>query len=117
MATYDFGIEAITGTGSTWLVQSVNNNYNAEEAIARDNQGEPVDAHYYGKTDEATYEAIVPHGEDTPEVGMTVKIEGINYYVTSKARNRSNTDYTKWTINVKHFVANNLPADDSSSGA
>lgn len=115
--TYDFGIEAITGTGSTWLMQQVDNNYNAQEALALDNNGEPVAAHYYQRTDEATYNAIVPHGEDTPEVGMVVTMEGVAYYVTSKTRNRSNADYTKWTLNVKRFLAHNLPADEDSSGA
>ena len=115
-ATYTFGIATPTGSLENWLIQSVSHNHTAQEALALNAQGEPVDAHYYQKTEELTLEAIIPDGATPPTVGGTFALDGTVYYCTGFTHTESNTDYNKYSINCKRFVTTGLP-EESSSGA
>ena len=114
--TYKFGVAMPVGSYVGWLVESVSHNFNAEEAIARDNNGEPVAAHYYGKTEEISITVTVPEGETIPATGVVFDWGGVAFYCTSASMQESNTDFNKYTINAKRFIANSLP-EESSSGA
>ena len=82
MSTYTWGTAAVNGkTG--WLVQSANKNQSAQEALALDNSGEPVEAHYYQKINEMSFEVLIPAGDSgIPAIGYTFTYEGVGYYVT-----------------------------------
>lgn len=107
---YTFGCAAVEGkTG--WLVQSANENKTAQEALALDNVGEPVEAHYYQKINELSFEVVLPDDASSiPEPGDVFTYDSVKYYVASVQRARVNTDYIKHTLTCKHFVAHNLPA-------
>lgn len=119
MSTFEFGIAKPTGSQSEWLMQGETDNNTAQEALALDNDGEPVVAHYYQRIKEKSVEAIVPVGDDVPEVGKPFSWRGTYYYVASSTKTGSNTDFTKWSLTIKRFIKNNLPsgAEESSSGA
>ena len=111
MATYTFGCAAVTGK-SDWLVQSSSKNNQAQEALALRNDGEPVVAHYYQKVSEMTFEVIIPDGESSiPEIGDIFSYEGVNYYVASAQITETNTDFRKYSLTAKRFIATNLPAE------
>ena len=110
MATYTFGCAAVTGKPD-WLVQSTSVNKQAQEALALNNVGEPVTAHYYQKIDEMTFEVILPDGDSSiPEIGDVFTYEGVKYYVSNVAVTRPNTDYNRYTLTCKRFTTAGLPA-------
>lgn len=110
MANYTFGCAAVTGKPD-WLVQSSSKNNQAQEALALRNDGEPVVAHYYQKTSEMTFSVIIPDGESSvPEIGDIFAYEGKNYYVASAQITETNTDFRRYELSCKRFIATNLPA-------
>ncbi len=110
MSTYTFGCAAVEGkTG--WLVQNSSINKTSQEALALDNVGEPIAAHYYSKTAELNFEVVLPDDASSiPEPGDVFTYESVKYYVTNVSVSRVNTDFVRYTMACKHFVANNLPA-------
>ena len=115
MADYTFGIATpIESAYSEWLIQSETHNTNAQEALALNNSGEPVKAHYYQRTDEMSLEAIVPTGSTPPVVGGTFKYNSKVYYVTGATQTLSNSDFEKYSISAKRFVTTNLPSVEES---
>lgn len=108
--SYTFGCTAVEGkTG--WLVQNSSISKSSQEALALDNVGEPVVAHYYQKIDEMSFEVVLPdYASSIPEVGDVFTYESVKYYVVSIQVARVNTDYVRHTLTCRHFVANNLPA-------
>jgi extradiol dioxygenase family protein len=108
--SYTFGCTAVEGkTG--WLVQNSSISKSSQEALALDNVGEPVVAHYYQKIDEMSFEVVLPDDASSiPEVGDVFTYESVKYYVVSVQVARVNTDFVRHTLTCRHFVANNLPA-------
>lgn len=108
--SYTFGCAAVEGkTG--WLVQNSSVSKSSQEALALDNVGEPVVAHYYQKIDEMSFEVVLPDDASSiPEVGDVFTYESVKYYVVSIQVARVNTDFVRHTLTCRHFVANNLPA-------
>ena len=101
-ATYQFG--CIASSHSDWLVQNASVSGSAQEALALDEQGEPVVAHYYQNVDEMTFEVIIPEGDnDVPEVGKIVKYDGKAWYVASASLTQTNTDFVRYSISLKRF--------------
>lgn len=107
---YTWGTAAVAGkTG--WLVQSASNAKSAQEALLLNNDGEPVEAKYYQKTDELTFEVRIPADDSTsPEIGDVFTYDGVKYYVTGITRTRSNTNYESFSLSCKRFITANLPA-------
>lgn len=109
--TYDFGTTKITGKND-WLIQSKTNTQSGQEALALDESGEPVVAHYYQKTSEVSFQAIIPTADSTiPEVGDIFAYNGVKYYVMSVTQTESNTNFVTYDLTVKRFLANNLPSN------
>ena len=110
MSEYTWGTAAVAGK-TDWLVQSANNSKSAQEALALDNSGEPVAAHYYQRVSELSFEVLIPANDSTaPEIGDTFTYDGLKYYVTGVTRNRSNTNYERFTLTCKRFTTAGLPA-------
>lgn len=110
MATYKFGCAAVTGKAN-WLVQSSSKNNQAQEALALNEAGEPVVAHYYQKIAEMTFEVIIPESESAfPEIGDLFQYEGVKYYVANVNLSQQNTDFNKYTLTCKRFTSAGLPA-------
>ena len=109
MADYTFGCAAVSGKPD-WLVQSSSKNNQAQEALALRNDGEPVVAHYYQKVSEMSFSVIIPDGESSfPEIGDVYTYEGVKYYVASCQITENNTDFRKYDLSCKRFIATNLP--------
>lgn len=118
MATYTFG--TVQTSHTDWLVQSASVNGSAQEALALNEKGEPVYAHYYQNVDEKTLEVIIPEAEkDIPKVGKVVKYAGKAWYVSSASTTETNTDFVRYSISLKRFTnVNNgdgLPAESDAS--
>ena len=112
MATYTFGCAEVSGKAD-WLVQSSSKNNQAQEALALDEQGEPVVAHYYQKISEMTFEVIIPDGESSiPEVGDIFTYGGLSYYVSNASITETNTDFRKYSLTCKRFTSAGLPASN-----
>lgn len=110
MATYKFGCAEVTGK-SNWLVQSSSKNNQAEEALALDESGEPVVAHYFRKISEMSFTVIIPESESAfPEIGDIFTYETVKYYVSGVSLEQTNTDYNKYTLTCKRFTSAGLPA-------
>lgn len=112
MATYRFGCTALTGDKADWLVQSASKATEAQEALALNNVGEPVDATYYQKVQTMDFEVIIPEGvsdSDIPSVGDKFQYDGKYWYVANSTLSETNTDYNKYTLQCKRFVTTNLP--------
>ena len=112
MATYKFGCAEVTGKPD-WLVQSSSKNNQAQEALALDEQGEPVVAHYYQKVSEMTFEVILPDSESDssiPEIGDIFTYDGKSYYVSAVSITETNTDFVKYSLTCKRFTSANLPS-------
>ena len=112
MATYRFGCTALTGDKADWLVQSASKATEAQEALALDNVGEPVDVHYYQKVQTMQFEVIIPNESsesDIPAVGDIFSYDGKSWYVASSSLSETNTDYNKYQLQCKRFVSANLP--------
>lgn len=107
--TYTFGCAAVEGkTG--WLVQNSSINKTSQEANALDNVGEIAAAHFYQKTNEMSFEVVLPDDASSiPEIGDVFTYESVKYYVSNVSINRVNTDYVRYTMTCKHYVAHNLP--------
>lgn len=109
MATYTFGAAAVTGKPD-WLVQSASKNNQAQEALALRNDGEPVVAHFYQKVSEMTFEVIIPDDESSiPEIGDIFTYDNVKWYVSSAQITEANTDFRKYSLTCKRFLATNLP--------
>lgn len=110
MATYTWGTATVAGKND-WLVQTANNSKSAQEALALNNSGEPVAAHYYQRINELTFEVLIPSTDSTnPEIGTDFTYDGVKYIITGVTRNRSNTNYERFTLTCKRFTTANLPA-------
>ena len=111
MATYSFGTAKVTGKDD-WLVQSASKSTSSQEALALNEVGEPVVAHYYQKVQEMSFEVIIPDEEsesNIPAVGDIFTYEGKQWYVASSSLSQTNTDFHRYTLSCKRFVATNLP--------
>jgi hypothetical protein len=109
-ATYTFGCAAVTGKAD-WLVQSSSKNNQAQEALALNNVGEPIVAHYYQKISEMTFEVIIPDDESSfPEIGDIFTYDGLKYYVSAVSISETNTDFRKYSLTCKRFTSASLPA-------
>ena len=108
--SYTWGTATVAGkTG--WLVQSCTEDRNASEAMALDNNGEPVDIHLYQKQVSFSLEIIIPADESSyPEIGDVFTYDNVKYYVTGVTKTRSNQDYIKYSLSGKRFITANLPA-------
>lgn len=112
MATYTFGVAALDGDKADWLVQSASTNTSAQEALALDEVGEPVVAHYYQKIEEMTFEVIIPDGvseSDIPAVGDIFQYNSKKWYVSNSQLSATNTDFRRYTLTAKRFVVAGLP--------
>ena len=112
MPTYKFGTTKVAGKNS-WLIQSSTKTNEAEEALARDESGEPLVAHYYGKICTNSFEAIIPTDESSvPEIGDIFSYGGKSWYVSGVTVTETNTDFVRYSLSVKRFIANNLPTSN-----
>lgn len=114
MATYQFGAVGATGIaeGTFGLLQSFNSNTTTEEAVAPDATGNVAHLTLYNATEEITAEYIFDTTTDAPAAGDTITIGEKTYAVISTGLTESNTDYTKLSITLKHYVKNGIPADN-----
>ena len=106
--TYVFGCTPVSNHEG-WLVQSSSQSNSAQEALGLDNEGEPVIAHYYQKTNERTLEVIIDKAtmqNDPPEIGKKVKYDSKGYYISSVNITENNTDFVRYSIGLKRFIAN-----------
>lgn len=111
MAEYTFGCAAVTGKPD-WLVQSSSKNNQAQEALALDNVGEPIVAHYYSKVSEMSFSVIIPDGESSmPEIGDVFSYEDKQWYVASAQITETNTDFRRYELSCKRFLAHGLPSN------
>lgn len=112
MATYQFGAVGATGIaeGTYGLLQSFNNNTTTEEAVAPDATGNVAHLTLYNATEEITAEYIFDTTTTAPAAGDTITIGEKTYAVISTELTESNTDYTKLSIRLKHYVENGIPA-------
>lgn len=113
MATYKFGTAEVTGKPD-WLVQSSSKNNQAQEALALNNVGEPVVAHYYQKVSEMTFEVILPQEESDssiPQIGDIFTYDGKSYYVSAVSLSETNTDFNRYSISCKRFISAGLPSN------
>ena len=108
--TYKFGCDKLINHPG-WLVQSSSKSNSSQEALALDNEGEPVIAHYYQKQSECTLEVVIPKNEidDLPEIGKRVKYNGVGYYISSVQITENNTDFVRYSVSLKRFIAHGLP--------
>lgn len=111
MATYQFGTVGATGIaeGTYGLLQSFNKNTTTEEAVAPDANGNVAHLTLYNATEEITAEYIYDTTTTAPVAGDTITIGTKTYAVTSTGLAESNTDYTKLSITLKHYVENAIP--------
>lgn len=110
MSTYRFGCAKVQGHDA-WLVQNASKNNQAQEALALREDGEPVVAHYYQRVSEMTFEVIVPESESTiPQIGSTFQYEGVYWYVSAASITQTNTDFVRYSLTCKRFIATNLPS-------
>lgn len=114
--TYQFGCEALANHPG-WLVQSSSQSKSAQEALALDNEGEPVIAHYYQKVNERTLEVVIPKSEitDLPEIGKKVKYLNVGWYISSVSITEQNTDFVRYSVGLKKFIGRGLPATSDCS--
>lgn len=115
--TYKFGCDKLTNHPG-WLVQSSSKSNSSQEALALDNEGEPVVAHYYQKTSECTLEVVIPKNEitDLPEIGKKVLFNGVGYYISAVSITENNTDFVRYSVSLKRFIANGgLPTESDCS--
>ena len=110
MANYKFGCAKVDGHDD-WLVQSASKNNQAQEALALDNVGEPVVAHYYQRVSEMNFEVIIPQDESTvPQIGTTFEYPTDTFwYVSAATITETNTDFRKYSLTCKRFIKTNLP--------
>ena len=111
MATYQFGAVGATGIaeGTYGLLQSFNKNTTTEEAVAPDANGNVAHLTLYNATEEITAEYIYDTEATAPVAGDIIIIGTKTYAVTSTELAESNTDYTKLSITLKHYVKNGIP--------
>lgn len=115
--TYKFGCIAMEDHPG-WLVQSTSKSGEAQEALALDNVGEPVVAHYYQKVNTMQFEVIIPEQESDssiPTIGEVIPYNGEYWYVASVSLAENNTDYNRYTLQMKRFIKNNLPNENTPS--
>lgn len=109
---YKFGTTKVSGK-QDWLIQSSTRANEAQEALALDENGEPVVAHYYQKINTNSFEAIIPTNESSiPEIGDIFQYDGVSWYVASVTVTEQNTDFVRYSLSVKRFIANNLPSSN-----
>lgn len=114
--TYKFGCDALANHPG-WLVQSSSKSNSSQEALALDNEGEPVIAHYYQKVSECTLEVVIPKNEvsELPEIGKAVNYNGLGYYISSVSITEQNTDFVRYSVGLKRFIKHGLPDDSDTS--
>lgn len=119
MPTYTFGAQKLTGDMADWLVQNASKNNQAQEALALDEKGEPVVAHYYQRVSEMTLEVIIPSGTTTlPQIGTTIQYNGDYWYISAVSITETNTDFVRYSLTCKRFLKHGLPdhqIDESDS--
>lgn len=109
--TYDYSWGAASVSGKPgWLVQNSSKTHNAQSAMALDNVGEPKKIHYYQKTTELSFEAIIPTTESSfPEIGDVFTLDNVSYFVQSVSITETNTDFVHYSLSCIHFDTANLP--------
>lgn len=113
MATYAFGCVKVNGKDD-WLVQNASKSTSSQEAMALNEVGEPVVDHFYQKVQEMSFEVIIPENEsesNIPAVGDVFTYENKAWYVASSTLTQTNTDFHRYQLQCKRFVATNLPAN------
>jgi len=114
---YEFGVAKLEGARADWLVQNASNNTSAQEALALDENGEPVEAVYYQKVKEMTFEVILPKSAESaqdsssniPEVGDKFTYNGEKWYVSASQISAVNNDFKRYTLTAKRFTEADLP--------
>lgn len=119
---YEFGVAKLEGERADWLVQNASTSTNAQEALALNEDGEPIVAHYYQNIEEMSFEVIIPTSAETaqdsssniPEVGDIFTYDGKKWYVSASQVSATNTDFKRYTLTCKRFTKPNngagLPA-------
>ena len=111
MPTYTFGTAKLTGKPD-WLIQNTSKIIEAQEALALDEVGEPVVAHYYQKITNMNFEAIIPANDSTiPDVGDIFTYGGVSYYVSGVSITEQNTDFVRYALTCKRFTTAGLPSN------
>ena len=113
--TYRFGCVPMADHPG-WLVQSASKSGEAQEALALDNVGEPVVAHYYQKVNTMQFEVIIPTEEsdsNIPTIGQVIPYGGFYWYVASVSLTENNTDYNRYSLQMKRFLKNELPNENT----
>jgi hypothetical protein len=107
MATEKYRFGCVKSAKADWLVQSASQSGSAQEALALNEEGEPVQVHYYQNVAERTLEVIIPKDDESdqiPEVGEVVSYAGKAYYVASASTTETNTDWVRYSISLKRFT-------------
>lgn len=111
MATEKYRFGCVKSKKGDWLVQSASQSGSAQEALALNEVGEPVQVHYYQNVAERTLEVIIPKDDESdqiPEVGEVVTYGETGkeqaYYVASVSTTETNTDWVRYSISLKRFT-------------
>lgn len=113
MATYQHGI-ITTESGSYGLYTDVTADYSEELAEARDADGDVAALTGFNETIDVKVSCIFDTSKSLPTIGSSVtlaagKVTGA-FRVTHFSISEKNTDYTTFTLDLKRWVANSLPA-------
>ena len=102
-------VTALDGTTTWGYLQGVTITSAAEEAEARDADGDVAANEQYNETDELSAELVYSTTGTAPAMGATIKANSVNWKVTGITYTETNTDYKKCSITAKRWVANTLP--------
>lgn len=102
-------LTAVDGTTNWGYLQGITITSSAEEAEARDADGDVAANMQYNPTDEMSAELVYSTTGTAPSMGSIVKANSVNWKVTGITYTESNTDYKKCSITAKRWVTNTLP--------
>ena len=113
MTTYQHGI-VTTESGSYGLYTDISADYSEELAEARDADGDVAVLQGYNETIEVKVACVFDTTKTLPTVGSTVTLAAGKttgaFRVTHMSLSETNTGFTTFTMDLKRWVTNSLPA-------
>lgn len=113
MVTYQHGI-ITTESGSYGLYTDITADYSEELAEARDASGDVKQVTGFNETIDVKIACIFDTTKTLPTVGTSVTLTGGKtsgaFRVTHVSISEKATDYTTFSLDLKRWVANSLPA-------
>jgi hypothetical protein len=113
MATYQHGI-ITTESGSYGLYTDVTADYGQEKAEARDANGDVIQTTGFNPTIDVKINCIFDTSKALPALNSTVTLSGGKttgaFSVEHMSISEKNTEYCTFSLDLKRWVANSLPA-------